>query len=426
MSIQILCLFLSRISFYFYCKGYLYILRQVPNQIHDLQILSTISGLSFHFLEEHLKILWRPIYLSFKSLNSEVVRMYLQVRHMQSILKMRKLEPKGLKWPAYIQLHSKRGFLGGSAVKKLPAVQELQEALVWSLRQEDPSREGMATHSSTLAWRIAWTEEPGGLQSLGLQSVRHDWSALACLHAQQTADGQCDPLHLALLTSICILASWTEVLTERCEFSQKARVCSSDCDGRGLFEEHIIHLYHQMLWAVYTDLVKSSESNFLWSHYLGCLRNLLLWSLATVKKLFMTTALHHGLRNTCGGVVSSSTFFCPLHTTLEEIFSRQKCQENPFLLWGHDVCPPPEQQGSRYLRCFLFHFGRQEAQSKKMVTQLVKNLPAMWNIWVQSLGWEDSLEKGTSTLSSILKNSMGLYGPWGCKESEATERLSLP
>ena len=167
MSIQILCLFLSRISFYFYCKGYLYILRQVPNQIHDLQILSTISGLSFHFLEEHLKILWRPIYLSFKSLNSEVVRMYLQVRHMQSILKMRKLEPKGLKWPAYIQLHSKRGFLGGSAVKKLPAVQELQEALVWSLRQEDPSREGMATHSSTLAWRIAWTEEPGGLQSTG-------------------------------------------------------------------------------------------------------------------------------------------------------------------------------------------------------------------------------------------------------------------
>ena len=90
------------------------------------------------------------------------------------------------------------------------------------------------------------------------------------------------------------------------------------------------------------------------------------------------------------------------------------------------MCPPPEQQGSRYLRCFLFHFGRQEAQSKKMVTQLVKNLPAMWNIWVQSLGWEDSLEKGTSTLSSSLKNSMGLYGPWGCKESEATERLSLP
>lgn len=75
MSIQILCLFLSRISFYFYYKGYLCILMQVPNQIHDLQILSTISGFSFHFLEEHLKILWSPIYLSFKSLNFEVVCM---------------------------------------------------------------------------------------------------------------------------------------------------------------------------------------------------------------------------------------------------------------------------------------------------------------------------------------------------------------
>ena len=57
MSIQILCLFLSRISSYFYYEGYWYILMQVSNQIYDLQILSTISGLSFHFLEAHnLKI----------------------------------------------------------------------------------------------------------------------------------------------------------------------------------------------------------------------------------------------------------------------------------------------------------------------------------------------------------------------------------
>ena len=51
---------------------------------------------------------------------------------------------------------------------------------------------------------------------------------------------------------------------------------------------------------------------------------------------------------------------------------------------------------------FPFHFGRQEAQSKKMVTQLVKNLPAMRDTWIQSLGWEDPLEKGTSTHSRIL------------------------
>ena len=45
---------------------------------------------------------------------------------------------------------------------------------VRSLGQEDPLEEGMATHTSILAWRIPWTEESGGLQSMGLQRVRHD------------------------------------------------------------------------------------------------------------------------------------------------------------------------------------------------------------------------------------------------------------
>ena len=57
------------------------------------------------------------------------------------------------------------------AVKNLPAVQETQ---VPSLGWEDPLEKGMATHSSTLAWRIPWTEEPGGLQSMGLPAVGHD------------------------------------------------------------------------------------------------------------------------------------------------------------------------------------------------------------------------------------------------------------
>ena len=45
---------------------------------------------------------------------------------------------------------------------------------VQSLAQEDPLEEGMATHSSILAWRIPWTEEPGRLQSTGTQRVGHD------------------------------------------------------------------------------------------------------------------------------------------------------------------------------------------------------------------------------------------------------------
>ena len=50
----------------------------------------------------------------------------------------------------------------------------MQETQVQTLGQEDPLEEGKATHSSTLAWRIPWTEEPGGLQSMGLQRVGHD------------------------------------------------------------------------------------------------------------------------------------------------------------------------------------------------------------------------------------------------------------
>ena len=56
-------------------------------------------------------------------------------------------------------------------VMNLPA---RQESCVQSLGREDPLEKGMATHSSILAWRIPWAEEPGGLQPMGLQRVRHD------------------------------------------------------------------------------------------------------------------------------------------------------------------------------------------------------------------------------------------------------------
>ena len=62
-------------------------------------------------------------------------------------------------------------FPGNLAVKNLPAMQELQ---VQSLSQEEPLEEGMATHSSILAWRIPWTEKPGGTKSIGTRRVGHD------------------------------------------------------------------------------------------------------------------------------------------------------------------------------------------------------------------------------------------------------------
>ena len=66
-----------------------------------------------------------------------------------------------------------KGFLGGSVVMNLPAMQATQETWVQSLGREDPLEDGMATHSSILAWKSPWTEKPGGLQSTGFQRVRH-------------------------------------------------------------------------------------------------------------------------------------------------------------------------------------------------------------------------------------------------------------
>ena len=71
-----------------------------------------------------------------------------------------------LKQPLFIS----RASLVAQSVKSLPAVQETE---IRSLGRKDPPEKGLATHSSTLAWRIPWTEEPGSLQSMELQRVRY-------------------------------------------------------------------------------------------------------------------------------------------------------------------------------------------------------------------------------------------------------------
>ena len=87
--------------------------------------------------------------------------------------------------------------LGGSLVaqivKNRPA---MQETWVWSLGQEDPLEKQMATHSSILAWRIPWTEKPGGLQSMGSQRVRHDWATNTHTKIDISYKYQCVPKYL--------------------------------------------------------------------------------------------------------------------------------------------------------------------------------------------------------------------------------------
>ena len=71
-------------------------------------------------------------------------------------------------------------------VKNLPATQEMQ---VQPLGREDPLKEEMTTHFSILAWEIPWTEEPGGLQSMGSERLRHDRSDEVCTHAVSAVSG---------------------------------------------------------------------------------------------------------------------------------------------------------------------------------------------------------------------------------------------
>ena len=71
------------------------------------------------------------------------------------------------------------GFPSGSVVKNPPANAGDVRDVGSIPGSENPLKEGMATHSSILAWRIPWTEELGGLQSMGLQRAGHDWGDLA-------------------------------------------------------------------------------------------------------------------------------------------------------------------------------------------------------------------------------------------------------
>ena len=67
-------------------------------------------------------------------------------------------------------------FPSGTVVRICLPMQEVKETQVWSLGWKDILEKGMATHFRTLAWKIPWTEEPGGLPSMGSQTVGHGWA----------------------------------------------------------------------------------------------------------------------------------------------------------------------------------------------------------------------------------------------------------
>ena len=125
--------------------------------ISDLSITSCHSLLGRFALKGYL--LWKPITGSLLIFHSTMEKLMLIIQNTVTL------------W-SHWESPGSHHFPGGSVAKNLPAT---QETWVWSLRLEDPLKKEMATHSSILAWIIPWTEEPGRLQSTGLQTARHNF-----------------------------------------------------------------------------------------------------------------------------------------------------------------------------------------------------------------------------------------------------------
>ena len=131
----------------------------------------------------------------------------------------------------FIQYYTVLGFPSGSAVKNLPTMQEME---VWSLGQEDPLEKEMAAHFSILAWEIPWTEKPGGLQSVGLQRVKHNFMNEHKAHTH----------HMCIYTHKYIL--WRRKWQPTSVFLPEQRV-KHDCMYTYSFSDFFIIGYYRLL-----------------------------------------------------------------------------------------------------------------------------------------------------------------------------------
>ena len=104
----------------------------------------------------------------------------------------------------------------------------MQETQVWSLGWEDPLEKGMATGSSILAWRIPWTEGPGGLQSMGSPRVKHDWAINTSTQSSEKARIFPRVSQLLLCFVFLFFFSNSQVfLQQRWVYSRSAKNCNS-------------------------------------------------------------------------------------------------------------------------------------------------------------------------------------------------------
>ena len=107
------------------------------------------------------------------AMNTYLSIITLNVNGLNAPIK-RKSGRLGLKKSAYNILSTRDSFWASLVAQRLKHLPAMQETWVRSMGREDPLEKEMAPHSSILAWRIPWTEEPGGLQSTGSPRVRHN------------------------------------------------------------------------------------------------------------------------------------------------------------------------------------------------------------------------------------------------------------
>ena len=154
-------------------------------------------------------------------------------------------------------------------VKNLPAMRETR---VQSLGQEDLLEKGMATHSSIHAWRISWTEEPGGLQSTGSQRVRHNWVTNTFTFHSVNIPFICTgkPINLCNWLScdfcfIVVVWNWTHNCSKVC-LDITAALCTVQNRPRTLFMSYILHCSGTYVTLTYSLLRDRDYTNVIFPH----------------------------------------------------------------------------------------------------------------------------------------------------------------
>ena len=271
--------------------------------------------------------------------------------------------------------------------------------LGWSLEKE------MATHSSNLAWKIPWTEEPGRLHSIGSQRVGHDWETLLTR------------LVIAFLPrSKRLLISWLQSPSALILEPKKIKSLTVSTVSPSICHEVMGPDAMTVGFWMLSFRSDFSLSSFTFIKRLFCSSLLSAIRMASSTYLRLLIFLLAILTPVCA---SSSPAFYMTYSAYKLNKQGDNIQpwRTPFPIWNQSIVSCPVLSAAtwpayRFLRkqvrfsgipifWRIFHSSLLSTQVS-LVAQLVKNPPSIWETWVRSLGWEDPLEKRKATHSSIL------------------------